>query len=384
MINSIDIQNEYEFNVYPKRDLVLAVGKNARVWDDQGKEYIDCVAGHGVANIGHCNEAVVRAVSIQAGRLITCSNTFYNDVRAQLLKKLVGIAPDNISKAFLCNSGAESIEAAIKIARFTTGRTDFICAMKSFHGRTMGAMSATFNPEYKKAFEPVVPGFSFAPFNNFEKLAEKVTGNTAAVFLEIVQGEGGVHIGDREYFQKVGVLCKEKNILLIIDEVQTGFCRTGKMLACEHYNLRPDIICLAKGIAGGLPMGAVLCADNIKPPMGKHGSTFGGGPLVCAASLAAIGYMQAHKLDKQAAEKGAYFLEKFKEHNLPKVRQVRGLGLMIGIELKEKSKPYIIELMNQGVLTLPAGSTVIRLLPPLTIGYDDLDTVIEKLVEVLK
>lgn len=384
MINSIEIQNKYEFNVYPKRDLVLAVGKNARVWDDQGKEYIDCVAGHGVANIGHCNEAVARAISIQAGRLITCSNTFYNDVRAQLMRKLVNLAPDNIKKAFLCNSGAESIEAAIKFARFTTGKTDFICAMKGFHGRTMGAMSATFNPEYKKDFEPVVPGFSFAPFNNFEKLAEKITDRTAAVLLEVVQGEGGVHIGDREYFEKVQALCRENNILLIIDEVQTGFCRTGRMLACQHYDLQPDIICLAKGLAGGLPMGAVLCADSIKEPIGKHGSTFGGNPLTCAASLAAIGFMQAHKLDEQAAEKGKYVIEKLQSHELQKVRQIRALGLMIGIELKEKSKPYIIELMNKGILTLPAGSTVIRLLPPLTIEYDDLDIVVEKLVEVLK
>lgn len=377
------LEQTYEFDVYPKREIVLVRGKNARVWDSEGKEYIDCVAGHGVASIGHGNEKVAEALERQARRLISCAGTFYNDTRARLLEKLVRIAPQNLKRAFLCNSGAEAVEAAIKFARFTTKKKEFICAMRGFHGRTMGAMSATYNPEYRKDFEPIVEGFHYVPFNNFGKLAEKVGDLTAGVILEIVQGEGGVHVGDGGYFADVRKLCDERNLLLIIDEVQTGFCRTGKMFACNHFDLLPDILCLAKAIAGGLPMGAVLCSDKIEAPVGKHGSTFGGNPLVCAAAIAAIDYMLENGLDRQAKDKGDYLVGKLTRLSFANVREIRHLGLMIGIELKEKSTPYLVKLMERGVLALPAGATVLRLLPPLTISYEDLDTVAERLAAVL-
>ena len=383
MMDFKGLEKQYEFDVYPKRDLVLVRGRNAKVWDDQGKEYIDCVAGHGVANVGHCNDKVVAAIEKQARQLISCSGIFYNDARALILQKLVSIAPRSLKRAFLCNSGSESIEAAIKFARFTTKRKDFICAMRGFHGRTMGAMSATFNPEYRKDFEPIVQGFHYVPFNHFGKLKETVNDDTAGVIMEIVQGEGGVNIGNGEYFADVRKLCDERGILLIIDEVQTGFCRTGKMFACNHFDLEPDIMCLAKAIAGGLPMGAVLCSDKVQIPFGKHGSTFGGNPLACAAAIAAIDYMLENRLDEQAKDKGDYFVGKLKEHEFANVREVRNLGLMIGIELKEKSTPYISKLIEKGVLAMPAGATVLRLLPPLTIGKEELDFVVEKLVEVL-
>ena len=383
MMDFKGLEKQYEFDVYPKRDLVLVRGRNARVWDDQGREYIDCVAGHGVANVGHCNEKVVAAIEKQARQLISCSGIFYNDARALILQKLVSIAPGSLQRAFLCNSGSESIEAAIKFARFTTKRKDFICAMRGFHGRTMGAMSATFNPEYRKDFEPIVHGFHYVPFNHFGKLKETVNDDTAGVIMEVVQGEGGVNIGNGEYFADVRKLCDERGILLIIDEVQTGFCRTGKMFACNHFDLEPDIMCLAKAIAGGLPMGAVLCSDKVQIPFGKHGSTFGGNPLACAAAIAAIDYMLENRLDEQAKDKGDYFVGKLKEHEFANVREVRNLGLMIGIELKEKSTPYISKLIEKGVLAMPAGATVLRLLPPLTISKEELDFVVEKLVEVL-
>jgi len=383
MMDFKGLEKQYEFDVYPKRDLVLVRGRNAKVWDDQGKEYIDCVAGHGVANVGHCNEKVVAAIEKQARQLISCSGIFYNDARALILQKLVSIAPRSLQRAFLCNSGSESIEAAIKFARFTTKRKDFICAMRGFHGRTMGAMSATFNPEYRKDFEPIVHGFHYVPFNHFGKLKETVNDDTAGVIMEVVQGEGGVNIGNGEYFANVRKLCDERGILLIIDEVQTGFCRTGKMFACNHFDLEPDIMCLAKAIAGGLPMGAVLCSDKVQIPFGKHGSTFGGNPLACAAAIAAIDYMLENRLDEQAKDKGDYFVGKVKEHKFANVREVRNLGLMIGIELKEKSTPYISKLIEKGVLAMPAGATVLRLLPPLTISKEELDFVVEKLVEVL-
>ena len=379
----MELQRRYEFDVYPKRDVVLVRGQGARVWDDAGREYIDCAAGHGVASLGHCHPKVAEAVAEQARRLLTCPGIFYNDVKARLLERLVGIAPGGLTRAYLCNSGAETIEAAIKFARFTTGKHELVCAMRGFHGRTMGALSATFTREYREPFVPVVEGFRFAPFNNFAKLEAQVGDDTAAVLLEVVQGEGGVNLGKAEFFSQVGELCRERGVLLVIDEVQTGFCRTGKMFACEHFGLEPDILCLAKAMAGGLPMGAVLCSDKVTPPVGRHGSTFGGNPLACAASLAAIDAMVEERLDLAAAEKGAYLRERLEASELPKVRELRQLGLMVGIELKEKSQPYLVRLMERGVLALPAGATVVRLLPPLTITHAELDTVAEALTEVL-
>ena len=384
MNDFLALQKTHEFDVYPKRGIVLVRGLNARVWDDRGKEYIDCTAGHGVANIGHANASVARAVAEQAERLVTCSGTFYNDRRARFLESLMSVVPKRLTRAFLCNSGAESVEAAIKFARFTTKKTDVVCAVRGFHGRTMGALSATHNPQYREDFQPLVPGFHHVPFNRFDALAEKIDGNTAAVLLEIVQGEGGVYVGGTDYFRQVRRLCDDKRILLILDEVQTGFCRTGKWFACEHPGIEPDILCAAKAVAGGVPMGATVCAPHILAPVGKHGSTFGGNPLACAAGIAAIGYMREHKLDEQAGEKGRLLLEKLSRIRSGTVREIRGIGLMIGIELKEKARPVLQALMQRGVLALPAGPTVVRLLPPLTIGTEDLNTVASILKDVLE
>lgn len=384
MLDYKDILDKHELGLYPSRGITLVKGKNAKVWDSDGNEYIDCIAGHGVVNVGHCNDKVISALNNQISKLISCPGIFYNDTRAKLIQKLIEIAPNNLEKIFLCNSGAESIEAAIKFARITTGKTDFVCAMKGFHGRTMGALSATFKHQYKDDFKPLVPGFIHTPFNNFEKLKAAVSTNTAGIILEVVQGEGGVNIGQREFFEKIQELCNENNILLIIDEVQTGFCRTGKMFACDHFQLKPDLLCLAKAMAGGLPIGAVLCSDKINVLMGKHGSTFGGNPVSCASSIAVIDFMRENKLDIEATEKGAYIADRLHRYNSPMIREIRQIGLMIGIELKEKARPYIIKLMEKGILVLPAGPTVIRLLPPLTISYDELDIVVDKLSEVCK
>jgi acetylornithine/LysW-gamma-L-lysine aminotransferase len=378
------LEKKFGFEVFPKREIVIVEGKNDILWDSEGKTYIDCVAGHGVVNIGHGNKAVLEALQKQAERLITCPGIFYNDTRALLMEKLVNITPASLHRVFLCNSGTETIEAAIKFARLSSGKTEIICGMRSYHGRTMGALSATHNPKYREDFQPLLPGFHFSPFNNFEKLTELVNDNTAAILLEIVQGEGGVNIGKEEYFQKVQNLCRLKDIILIIDEVQTGFGRTGRLFACQHFNLEPDLLCLAKSIAGGVPMGAVLCSDKITEAVGKHGTTFGGNPLACAASIAAIDFILQEQLDQKAKEKGEYFIKKMQNHTLQRVREIRQLGLMIGIELKEKSQPYIIRLMEEGILTLPAGATIIRLLPPLTIEYENLEKVVKSLIKILK
>jgi len=384
MTNYKELIQKYEVDVYPRREVVLVKGKGARLWDDQGNEYIDMAAGISVANIGHGNEKVAQAISEQAATLITCPNTFYNDKKALFLEKLFEIAPKNLTRAFLTNSGTEAVEAAIKFARLNSGKTKFIAAMKGFHGRTMGALSATYKKEYREGFEPLVPGFTFVPYNNFEKLAEVVDSDTAAIILEPVQGEGGINIGNKEYFQKVRQLCDEKNIFLIIDEIQSGFCRTGKMFAIEHLGIEADMMTVAKSIAGGFPMGALLCSDKIKVEKSKHGSTFGGNPLACSAGIASIGFMTENKLWEEAEEKGKYFKEKLEKLQLSKIREIRIIGLMIGVELKDKVQPVIIELLSKGIISLPAGTTVLRMLPPLVISYEDLDTVVEKLAEVLK
>ena len=384
MKNAKDIEDKYGLNLFAKRGISLVRGEAARVWDDTGKEYIDCTAGHGVASIGHAHPAVVDAMTNQGNRLITCTGSFYNPVRAELMEKLIKLSPSPLSKVFLCNSGTESVEAAIKFARISSGRTEFIAAMRGFHGRTMGALSATHNPKYRTPFEPLIPGFNHVPYNNYEAILKSVNENTAAIILEVIQGEGGVHSGTQDYFSQVQELCKSQGIFLIIDEVQTGFGRTGKLFACEHFDIHPDILCISKAIAGGFPMGAVLCSEKVKISFGKHGTTFGGNPLACAVSLAALNVILTENLAQQAYEKGKYFLKEFSKHKLKVVREVRQFGLMVGIELKEKAQKYIDELQQEGILVLAAGQSVIRLLPPLVISYEEIDVVIKKLIHALR
>ena len=382
-MNIQETEQRYAFEVYPKRDLTLVRGEGAVVWDDAGRSYIDCAAGTGVACLGHAHPVVVEALNRQARTLITCGGVFYNDRRAELLARLVSVAPDSLMRAFLCNSGSEAIETAFKFARLATGRTDIVAAARGFHGRTMGALSATHKKEYRQPFAPLVPGVTHVPYNNLDKLAEAVTDRTAAVVLEPIQGEGGVHRGADDYLNGVRDLCDERGTLLVADEIQTGFCRTGRMFAVEHSGVQPDIMCVAKGIAGGVPMGAALFSDKIKPVVGMHGSTFGGNPLACAVADATIGHLVEHDLAGRAAESGAYFAKLFERSRPDCVRQLRQFGLMIGIELKERSQPHLVALMEEGVLALPAGKTVIRLLPPLVIERAQIEAVVAALCKVL-
>ena len=378
-----ELERQFALEVYPKRDITIVKGRGAEVWDDRGRRYLDCVAGIGVASVGHANPAVAEALAEQARTLVTCPGIFYNDVRAELLEKLAAIAPGGLSRAFLCNSGAESVEAAIKFARLTTGRTEIVSAMRGFHGRTLGALSATHKTAYRDAFRPLVPGFSFVPFNNPDKLRDAVGEDTAAVLIEPVQGEGGIRPATAEFLQTARGICDETGALLVFDEIQTGFCRTGRMFACEHHGVVPDMLCLAKAIAGGVPLGAVLADDRVAVPPGKHGTTYGGNPLACAAALAAIGFMQDEGLAERAEVLGARFRERFEGAMPDRVRALRQIGLMIGVELKERVRPYIDALGAAGVLTLPAGTTVIRVLPPLVITEEQIDEVVAVMVRVL-
>ena len=373
----------YGLEVYPKRDLTVVKGKGAEVWDDSGRRYIDCVAGIGVASVGHANPAVAAAVAEQARTLVTCPGIFYNDARAKLLQKLAEVAPKGLSRAFLCNSGTEAIEAAFKFARIVTGRVGIVSTMRGFHGRTLGALSATHRKEYRERFKPLVPGFSFVPFNNAEKLCAAVGDDTAAVVIEPVQGEGGIRPASAEFLRAARDACDETGALLIFDEIQTGFCRTGRMFACEHYEVTPDILCLAKAMGGGVPIGAVLAVDRVSPPVGKHGTTFGGNPLACAAALAAIRFMEDQGLSERAARLGTRFRKRFEPRSPARVRALRQVGLMIGVELRERCVPYLKALMDRGVLALPAGKTVIRVLPPLVISEEQIDEVVDTLVAVL-
>ena len=377
------LEHDYGIALQAKRDLVAVSGKGACLYDEDGREYLDFAAGIAVASLGHCHPKLVAAIQKQAETLITCPNIMYNDQRSLLLKKLVEVSPSSLTRAYLCNSGAESIEAALKFSRLHSGRTNFVSAMRGFHGRTMGAVSATYTPKYREAFQPLVPGFDYVPYNKIEKLEAVVNDNTAAVLLELVQGEGGVNPIQAEYIKAVRKLCSERGVLLIIDEIQTGFCRTGKFFACEHFDLQPDILCVAKAMAGGMPIGATLISDAIKIEPGLHGTTFGGNALACAAALAAIAVYQSDNLAQRAAELGAYFESELKIEDLPQVRAIRRLGLMIGIELKQKVQDKLAQLLDAGIIALPAGPNVIRMLPPLIVEKPQIDRVVAVLRELL-
>jgi acetylornithine/LysW-gamma-L-lysine aminotransferase len=377
------LEHEYGVVLAAKRDLVAVRGKGALLYDEAGQAYIDCVGGIGVAALGHSHPKLVEAVQRQAETLITCPHILYNDIRSKMLKKLVEVTPKNLTRAFLCNSGSEAVEAALKFARLHTRRPNFVTAMRGFHGRTMGAVSATFTKKYRDSFEPLIPGFTYVPFNRIEKLEAAIDDNTAAVMLELVQGEGGVNPIQADYIAAARKLCSDRGALLIIDEIQTGFCRTGKFFACEHFDLQPDMMTLAKALGGGVPIGATMINADINIDVGLHGSTFGGNPLACAAALAAMETYQDDNLAQRAAEMGAYFESRLAEKPLSQVRAVRRLGLMIGIEIKHKVLDILAQLLERHIIALPAGPNVIRLLPPLIIEKEHLDRVIEVLQELL-
>ncbi|MCP4876196.1 MAG: acetylornithine/succinylornithine family transaminase [Gammaproteobacteria bacterium] len=377
------LEHEYGVPLQAKRDLVAVRGSGASLYDEAGQEYIDCAGGIGVASLGHSHPRLVKAIKQQAETLITCPNIMYNDVRSKLLEKLVEVTPTSLTRAYLCNSGAESIEAALKFSRLHSGRTNFVTAMRGFHGRTMGAVSATYTPKYREAFQPLIPGFDYVPFNKIEKLDAAVDDNTAAVMFELVQGEGGVNPIQPEYLAAARKLCTDRGVLLIIDEIQTGFCRTGKFFASDHFDLQPDIMCVAKAMGGGVPIGATLLNADIQIEPGLHGTTFGGNPLACAAALAAIDVYQSDNLAHRAAELGDYFETQLNSSDLSQVRALRRLGLMIGIELKQKVQDKLAQLLERRIIALPAGPNVIRLLPPLVIEKRQIDRVVEVFRELL-
>ncbi len=369
-------------------ETVMARGEGCWLWDVADNRYLDLTAGQGVAMLGHSHPALVSAISEQAARLITCPNFFYNDVRAEFSGALREVLPAHLNDVFLANSGAESIDGALKFARLTTGRTGIIGAMRSFHGRTIGALSVTWEPKYRKPFMPLLD-VTHVPYNNTEKLDAAITDETAAVLLEVVQGEGGVNLGERVFLESAQALCQERGALLIIDEIQTGFGRTGTWFGFQHFDLEPDIICLAKGLGAGFPMGAIAYSDRVREALypGAHGTTFGGNPLACAAGLAAIRTYERENLIARAATMGDLLQARLREKlgDCSVVREVRGVGLMIGIELRQKVGRYLKTLMeDHGVLVLPAGSNVLRLLPPLIVSEEEIEIGVGAIEAVLR
>ena len=378
-------EEQYSSGVYAKRGVSIVRGQGTRLWDAEGKEYIDCVAGMGVASVGHAHPRVAAALAAQANTLITCPELFYNDRRAALLEKLATVTPPGLERFFLCNSGTEAVEGAIKFARMSTGKTDIVATNRGYHGRTLGALAATWDPKHREHVGPLPAGFRHVAYDKLDALETALTDDTAAVILEVVQGEGGVRPASPAYLQGVQALCQQRDVLLIGDEVQTGFGRTGKFFACEHAGLQPDIMTMAKAMAGGLPMGALAIGERLQTVhKGAHSSTFGGNPLACAAALAVIDIMQEEHLPEHAAEVGTYFMERLRALGSSKIREVRGLGLMIGVDMKEKVAPHLRALMERGIMALAAGVTVLRFLPPLTITQDGVDTVVTQLAEVLR
>ena len=363
--------------LYQKRDLVLVRGAGAVVWDDTGREYIDCVGGQGIANLGHGNVAVADALAAQARTLASCTELFYNDRRAELYDRLTELLPPSLDRVFLCNSGTEAVEAALKFTHLATKRSRVVATMRGFHGKTAGSLSATWGPEYRELFGPLLEGFTHIPFNKTEALDAAITTETSAFILELVQGEGGVRPATREFVTEAARLCRSRGVMLIVDEVQTGFGRTGTMFALEQFDVVPDVLCLAKAIAGGMPMGAVAFSRTLGDlPKRSHSTTFGGNPLACAASIATLDEHRRLGLARNAAERGAQLHAGLLGLSSLRIREVRGLGLLQGIELKENAGPTLKALQDRGVLALGAGPTVVRYLPPLVISAAQVDAVI--------
>jgi len=366
--------------------VVISHGSGCWLFDTDGRKYLDMGSAQGVALLGHSHPVLAAALADQAQRLISCPGFLYNETRARFAESLQSVLPAHLPHVTLANSGAEAMDAALKFARLVTGRSQFVAANKGFHGRTVGALSVTWDPAYRKPFLPLLD-VTHVVYNNVAKLEAAVNDQTAAVVLEVVQGEGGVNLGDHEYLLRAQEICRERRAMLLIDEIQTGFGRTGRWFAIEHVGLQPDLMTLAKGLGGGFPMGAVAYGPAVRNALyaGAHGSTFGGNPLACAAGLAALEVYRSGVIEAGAAM-GAWLLGTLRERigDLELVREVRGVGMMIAIELRDKVAPFLKALMlEHGVIALPAGANVLRLLPPLTLAQDEAQLAVDAIAATL-
>lgn len=376
-------EDSYLGTLYQRFPVNVARGVGAMVWDTAGREYIDCMGGYGVALVGHCNPRVVDAIKKQAETLITAHMSVYNEERLKFMQKAARIAPQGLAKMFFTNSGTESVEAALKFARKYTGRHGVIAMNGAYHGKTFGALSVTYSEKYRKSFMPLLDGVKFVPYSDPARLEEAVDDKTGAVIVEPIQGETGIIVPPDDLLPEIRRICDRRNLVLIFDEIQSGLGRTGKMWAGQNWNTTPDVMCLAKGIAGGVPMGLVLTKPEIMDAikLGEHSSTFGGSPLACAAGSATIDALTQDGLVENAAKTGRYFREKLlglkERHRI--IREVRGLGMMLGVELRFDVKDVLFDGISHGLLLLYSGRNIIRLLPPLVMD----ETTVSRAVEIM-
>lgn len=379
-------------HTYGRQPLVLVRGEGCRVWDDDGREYLDFVAGLAVCNLGHAHPAIARAASEQLTRLVHVSNLYYTTPMVELAEELVCLSFAH--RVFFCNSGTEAMEGAIKLCRryaserFGPHRHKIVCMLNSFHGRTMGSLSATGQKKFWQGFEPLVPGFVFVPFNDLPALQAVLDDTVCAVILEPVQGEGGVNLANQAYLEGVRRECDQRGILLVFDEVQCGLGRTGRLFAYEHYGVAPDVMSLAKALAGGLPMGALLATEEAAQGFvpGSHASTFGGGPVIAAAAKASLNILCEPSFLAAVREKGDYVREKFQalKDRFRVVEEIRGLGLMWGMQLSQDGMPVVTACRERGLLVNCTQGNVIRLLPPLVVEKSELDQGMEILAQALE
>jgi len=372
---------------YTKVPLIFVKGKGSKLWDIHNNCYLDFFPGWGVGSLGHCHPKVMQAVRDQVSKLIFVANNYYNLPQAKLAKELAHWAP--ASKAFFCNSGAEANEAAIKLARkFGEGRYEIITFENSFHGRTLAALAATGQKKYQQGFSPLPEGFKTARFNDIASVEALVTDKSVAIMLELIQGEGGINVADKDFVLGLRKLCDEKKMLLIIDEVQTGIGRTGEMFCYQNYGITPDVITLAKALGGGLPIGVMLAREGIASVLtpGTHASTFGGSPLVCKAALAVLQAINKEKLLKKTEKSGAYLFSRLNDlkKKYPVIKEVRGLGLMAGVELAKEGKQVVDKCMEKGLLINCTHERVLRLMPALNITKKEIDKAMAILEEALR
>ncbi len=367
-------------NTYTRQPICLVRGSGARVWDAEGNEYLDFVAGVAVNSVGHCHPRVVQAIKGQVERLIHTSNLYYTEnqvILAERLRELSGM-----DKAFFCNSGAESVEAAIKLVRRAKDSASLVAAVGSFHGRTLGALGITHKPAYREPFRPLNEA-RFVPYNEIEALKAAVDKDTAALILEPVQGEAGVNVPDEDYLRAARQICDDVGAMLIFDEVQTGFGRTGKWFGKDHSGVCPDLMTLAKAVAGGLPMGVMLASEEYSNVLqrGDHASTFAGGPLLCASALAAIGAIEDEGLVERSREMGSYLRARLEGLGQ---KEVRGLGLMVGLDISIAAADVVSQAREKGVLLNNTGEETIRMVPPLVVEVEQIDRVVKVLAEILE
>ena len=390
MMHSVENEESFVGDLYQRFPVTISKGKGCKVWDTSGKEYLDCMGGYGVALVGHCNDRVIHAITSQVQELITCHMSVYNNTRLNFLEKFYKIAPNNLKKIFFTNSGTEAVEAALKFSRKFTGKPGVLALNGGYHGKTFGSLSVTYNEKYRKSFLPLLDHMQFIPYSESDTISDIVTNTNdkiGTVIVEPIQGETGIIMPPSDFLRDIRNICNENNLVLIFDEIQSGLGRTGKMWAGQHWDVEPDMMCLAKGIAGGVPMGLTVMRSEIIDclKVGEHSSTFAGNPLACAAGSATIDSLTEDKLVSNSETMGRIFksglLEIKEKYKI--VREVRGLGMMLGVEMRFDVKDILLDGIKNGIMMLYSGRNILRLLPPIVMKEEEVNKSLELINKVI-